>query len=88
MTKKQNPLCAECEKARYKKKEWYVCRQNCVHHALTDACMNPEWFEAIHSSTPAPDEMDLHMAYMEGLADGEPDLSQHDAASQGRGNRI
>ena len=42
--KARNPLCAECGKAEYKKKEWYLCRKNCVLHAVTDGCMNPAWF--------------------------------------------
>lgn len=37
-------LCAECNHAVYHKKEWFVCRRNCVQHSLTDSCMKPEWF--------------------------------------------
>jgi hypothetical protein len=48
----EHPLCAECEKAQYKKKEWYLCRENCVQHLITDACMNPEWF--VPSKVPEP----------------------------------
>lgn len=41
----EHPLCAECENARRYTKEWVVCKENCVQHALTDACMDPKWFK-------------------------------------------
>ena len=51
MTPHPQPLCCECEYAKYKKKEWIICKRNCVHHNLTDTCMRSDWFsQASHSS--------------------------------------